>query len=262
MKVKWLWILIGFLLLVIVFYGSWQKFGNINASADILSKKEAQNLVQVRYQGTVKQIKLVGQKYHLELEKDDYLYKINLDALSGKVLSLSKTEATKSPPLSQPPLTTLSEVEIKKTILAVANGTITSFERTDSNEKTIYKGVVKEENKQTTLTVDAVTGEILSSTTTTLNEPSKRLTEAEAKEIAKKQVNGEVDHSWLETKGEVTYYLVEIKNPDGREGIVQIHAITGNVMSVTWDNHGKDDDDKKSDDSKDRSKDDKKVDDD
>ncbi|MCL6570906.1 MAG: PepSY domain-containing protein [Bacillus sp. (in: Bacteria)] len=248
MKKKWLWMLLCCLLVVIVVYISWQKFGNIKASADILSKQEAQKLVQDRYQGTVKQIKLVGGHYLIELEKDDYLYTIKLDTLSGKVLSVTKTEATKSPPLNQPPVKTLSEDELKKIILAVVKGTINTFEKIGSNEKTIYKAVVKVDNTQTTLTVDAVTGKILSSTTTTNTEPSKSLTEAEVKEIAKEQVIGDVDHIWMETKGETTYYLVEIKTQDGSEAIVQIHAITRNVMSVTWDNHGKDDYDKKDDD--------------
>lgn len=259
-KKNWPWILIIFLLLLLVFYGSWQKFGSINASADILSKEDARFLIQDRYQGTVKQITLVGQQYDIELEKQDYLYKIKLDALEGKVLSFSKSESAKTPTANPQPVTLLSKEEIKKIILAVANGTITLLEKTESNGKTIYKAVVKETNKQTTLTVDAMTGKILSSTPLIINETSKRLTEAEAKVLAKKQVNGEVEHIWLETKGGKTYYLVEIETQDDREAIVQIHAITGTVMSVSWDDHGKDDD-QEDDDSK-GSKDDNNYDDD
>jgi uncharacterized membrane protein YkoI len=254
-KKKWAWLLIIFLLLLLVFYGSWQMLGSINASADILSKQEARNLIQHRYEGTVKQITLVGQQYDIELEKQDKLYKIKLDALEGKVLSFSKSESVKTLPPNPLPVTLLSEEEIKKIILAVAKGTITFFEKTESNGKTIYKAVVKETNKQTTLTVDAITGKILSSTPIIINETSKRLTEAEAKVLAKKQVTGEVEHIWLETKGSQTYYLVEIETQDDREVIVQIHAITGNVISVSWDDHGKDDDNE-DDDSKNHSKDD------
>jgi uncharacterized membrane protein YkoI len=259
-KKYWPWILLIFLLLLIVFFG-WSKYRNINAPVDILSKQDARELIQVRYEGTVKQIALVGQHYHIDLEKNDSLYKIKLDALEGKVISFSKTESTKTPPANSEPVTFLTEDEIKKIILAVANGTITLLAKTESNGKTIYKAVVKETNKQTTLTVDAITGKILSTTPIIINETSKRLTEAEAKVIAKKQVNGAVEHIWLEKKGSQTYYLVEIETQDDREAIVQIHAITGNVMSVSWDDHGKDDD-KEDDDSKDRSKDDNNDDDD
>lgn len=194
-----IWILLTSLLIVVLLYISWQKFGTTKLSAEILTKEEAQKLVQDRYQGTVIQIRLTEELYDIELEKEDNLYNIRLDALSGKVLMFTKKGTTSPPPVSP--------------------------------------------------------------TTTSSNSASKRLTEAEAKEIANKQVNGSVDHVWLETKGELTYYLVEIQTNDEREAIVQIHALTGNVMSVTWDDHSSDDDNH-NDDSKNRSKDDKKEDDD
>jgi uncharacterized membrane protein YkoI len=248
-KKNWLWIVLIFLLLLIVIFG-WSKYRSINATVDILSKQDARELIQVRYEGTVKQIALVGQQYHIDLEKNDSLYKIKLDALDGKILSFSKNEVVKPPSANPQPIKILSEEEIRKIILAAANGTITSFEKIATNGKIIYKAVVKEMNKQTTITVDAITGQILSSTSMIISETPKRLTEAEAKDIAKKQVNGAVEHIWLETKGGKTYYLVEIETQDDREVIVQIHAITGNVMSVSWD------DDNEDDDSKNRSKDD------
>ncbi len=226
--------------MISVFYISWQKLGISNASADILSKEDAQNLVLERYQGEIKQITLRSGQYHIELEKQDILYSIKLDALSGNVLSFTKTGTT-LPPVNQPPVTTLSEEEIKKIILSAVNGTITSFEKTDNDGKTIYNAVVKEGNNQTSLTVDAISGKILSSNSTTINDTNKKLTEAEAREIAKKQVNGSIDEIWLESDGKQTYYLVEIKTRNEREAIVQIHAITGNVMSVTWDDHSDDD---------------------
>ncbi|MBV7504010.1 PepSY domain-containing protein [Bacillus sp. sid0103] len=273
-KKTWLWLLISFLFLITVFYINWQKFGISNASADILSKQEAQNLVRERYQGKINQIKLADGQYHIEFEKQDHFYRIKLDAVSGKVLSFTQT-GTKSPPLNPPPVPTLSEEEIIKIILSAADGTLTSLEKIVNGDQTIYKAEVKKGNKQTSLTVDASTGKILSSNSTTIKESSKKLTEAEAKKIAQKQVSGSVDHIWLESNGKATYYLVKIKTNDNREAIVQIHAITGNVMSVSWDDHGNDDseknddskkrstdDDKNDDNSKNRSKDDKKEDDD
>ncbi|MEH7744743.1 PepSY domain-containing protein [Neobacillus drentensis] len=256
------WMIIGFLIFAFLIYFSWQMFGPTEASDEILSKQAAQKLVQDRYQGTVIQIKLTDEQYHIDLEKKDTIYQIELNAISGKVLSFIKKE-TKSPPLNQPEVTIKSEDEIRKIILAKVKGTITSFEKITSEDETIYKAVVKEGNNQTTLTVDAHTGEILLSTTTQNNTSStKRLTEEEARDIAKKQVNGIVEHIWLETKGEQTYYLVEVETQDDREAIVQIHSITGNVMSVSWDDRSSDDDDDKNDDSKQRGKDDKKEDDD
>jgi uncharacterized membrane protein YkoI len=135
-----------------------------------------------------------------------------------------------------------------------------------------YDIELEKEDNLYQISLDALSGKVIvitkkattspppvSPTTTTSNGTSKRLTEEEAKEIAKKQVNGAVDHVWLESKNEQTYYLVEIKTKDDREAIVQIQAITGNVMSVTWDDSSNKDN--RNDDSKNRNKDDKKEDD-
>lgn len=199
-KNTWLWMILSSLIFVVLVYFSWQKFGPTNVSAKILSKQAAQKLVQDRYQGTVIQIRLADRQYHIEFEKEQTHYNIDLDAVNGKVLSFTKI-GTKSPP-------------------------------------------------------------------STIDENSNKLTETEAKEIAKKHVNGVVDQIWLETNEKQTFYLVEIETQDDREAIVQIHAITGNVMSVSWDDHSNDDsknrstDDDKNDDSKHRDKDDKQEDDD
>ncbi|WP_052404879.1 PepSY domain-containing protein [Bacillus rubiinfantis] len=64
---------------------------------------------------------------------------------------------------------------------------------------------------------------------------SVTITEQTATDIALKQVRGTVDDIDLETSGDTSYYLIEIDTADEKEAVVQIHAITGKVMSVTWD---------------------------
>ncbi|MGG3469884.1 PepSY domain-containing protein [Neobacillus pocheonensis] len=255
-----LWIWLFFCFFIAGIFITWQMLDHTNASAQLLSKQDAEKLVEKRYQGTVTQIKLAGQQYHLKLEKQNYLYQIKINATNGKILSFQRIE-NNSVPQNQPPSSILSEEKIKTIVLAEAKGTIASLEKLESNGEPIYKAVVTEGNKQTTITINAVSGSIISSTSININEPPKRLTEAEAGKIAAKQVNGIVDHIWLETKGEVTYYLIKVKTKNGLEAVVQVHAITGNVLSVTWDDHKKEDnnktDDKKSDDkSNDNKKDD------
>lgn len=66
-------------------------------------------------------------------------------------------------------------------------------------------------------------------------EPVKQISEAEAISIALTKVKGEVDDVDLEQSGGESYYLVSIETVNGEEGTVQIHAITGEVMSITWD---------------------------
>ncbi|VDG98337.1 Peptidase propeptide and YPEB domain [Lysinibacillus sphaericus] len=64
------------------------------------------------------------------------------------------------------------------------------------------------------------------------------LTEQQAIQIALRQLNGEVDDVDFVETSEGGYYLVEIEidvdeGPD--EATYQIHAISGKIMSVTWD---------------------------
>jgi uncharacterized membrane protein YkoI len=180
-KVSWFWVVICSFLIIIVFI-SWQQFGKLRPSADILTEQDAQKLVQERYHGRVSLIKLTSQQYHIELEKQNQLYIITLEAESGKVLSFTKSETITSTPTPVP---------------------------TPTPEPS----------------------------PTAINEPPKRLTEPEAVKIAITQVQGDVDDIWLETENNQTYYFVKIETNDDREAIVQIHAITGEVMSVTWDDH-------------------------
>jgi uncharacterized membrane protein YkoI len=65
--------------------------------------------------------------------------------------------------------------------------------------------------------------------------PAQQISEAEAIGISLANVTGEVDDVDLEQSGGETYYLVKIKTVNGDEGTVQIHAITGEVMSISWD---------------------------
>jgi uncharacterized membrane protein YkoI len=239
-RISWFWVAISSVLLIIVVV-SFQQFGKLTPSADILTEQDAEKLVQERYQGSVSSIKLDKQQYHIELEKQNHLYTIKLDSSSGKVLSFTQTETEMSKPApsqTPPQKVELSEESIKEIILSeIVNGTIASLEKIDNGSDLFYKAIVNDKEKQTTLTVDAVSGSILTSTSLSITQQPKALTEKEAVEIARTQVQGEVDDIWLETENNQTYYFIKIETSDDREAIVQIHAITGEVMSIGRDDH-------------------------
>ncbi|MFD1954987.1 PepSY domain-containing protein [Paenibacillus thailandensis] len=65
--------------------------------------------------------------------------------------------------------------------------------------------------------------------------PSVLITKEEAAALALKQVQGKVEEIDLEEKDGKSFYLVEIDTADGREATVQLHAVSGELMSVTWD---------------------------
>ncbi|WHY02141.1 PepSY domain-containing protein [Neobacillus sp. DY30] len=235
-KLSWFWVTMCTIIVVIVFV-SWQQFGKLSPSADMLTKKEAEELVQDRYQGKVTLLKLADQQYQVELQKQTKLYVIKLDAKSGKILSFDERSESTTPTPDSPLKGELPEEELKQIVLNTVNGSLVSFEKIVTNQHSSYKAIVNEADKQTTIIVDASSGAILSTTSTLINEPPKRLTENEAVTIAKSQVQGELDDIWLATEGNQTFYLVKIETNDDREATVQIHAITGDVLSVSWDDH-------------------------
>ncbi|WP_340021418.1 PepSY domain-containing protein [Paenibacillus sp. FSL K6-1096] len=67
------------------------------------------------------------------------------------------------------------------------------------------------------------------------------VTEKEAVRLALQEVPGEVDDVDTEMDDSGAFYLVEIHTPDGREAVVQVNAISGSIMSVTWEEPDEDD---------------------
>jgi len=65
--------------------------------------------------------------------------------------------------------------------------------------------------------------------------PVKLITEEEAIQTALQKINGTLEEIELKQSNEESYYLVEIEKNGEKEGTVQIHAITGEVISITWD---------------------------
>ena len=77
--------------------------------------------------------------------------------------------------------------------------------------------------------------ELTPETPSKAKEHARKLTEEEAIKIALENVNGKVDDVDLEHSGGLTYYLVEIEQANDQEATVQINAISGKVMTITWD---------------------------
>jgi uncharacterized membrane protein YkoI len=62
-----------------------------------------------------------------------------------------------------------------------------------------------------------------------------QITEQEAITIALKQMPGTFEEIELKESDGVSYYLVEIEEDDQQEATIQVHSITGEIMSVTYD---------------------------
>ncbi|WP_405107305.1 PepSY domain-containing protein [Paenibacillus sp. FSL K6-1217] len=61
------------------------------------------------------------------------------------------------------------------------------------------------------------------------------VSEEEAVRLALLEVPGELDDVDTGIDAAGAFYLVEIHTSDGREAVVQVNAISGKIMSVTWE---------------------------
>ncbi|MBD2847728.1 PepSY domain-containing protein [Paenibacillus sp. IB182496] len=77
--------------------------------------------------------------------------------------------------------------------------------------------------------------------------PDLELSEQEAAALALAAVPGEVQDIDEEEGEGGRYFLVEIDAADGREAIVQVHAISGEVRSIAWDDDDDEDEDEEED---------------
>ncbi|QQZ63355.1 PepSY domain-containing protein [Paenibacillus sonchi] len=70
--------------------------------------------------------------------------------------------------------------------------------------------------------------------------PQRVVSEKEAVELALREVPGELDDVDTGINESGAFYLVEINTSDKREAVVQVDAISGSIMSVTWENQDED----------------------
>ncbi|MFC0274410.1 PepSY domain-containing protein [Metabacillus herbersteinensis] len=205
------------------------------STTELLSEQEVREMIVSKYSGNITEVQRNEDLFKIELDRPSGLYEIRVDAKNGEIVSLKRmkeNEADNRDIISQKEM---SEEEIEGIVLSSVSGTVETLKRQEENKSITYTAIVKEENQRTTIKVDAKSGKILSKVMNEVIEPSKRLTEQQATDIASKQVKGEIEDIELENINNTAYYLVEIETDDEREATIQIHAITGEVKSVTWD---------------------------
>ncbi|WP_264736737.1 PepSY domain-containing protein [Cytobacillus firmus] len=205
------------------------QFTNVSASESI-TESEAREIIKDRYQGEILNLKKVNSTYLIEMKRDEGFYQIKLSENRGEILSFEKKGQISNGEQKQ-----LDEEKIKEIIQAEETGELLSLKKVTQKEKSAFEAIVQKDEEKIKIIVDALNGEILSRVAEETKVPVKNLTEEEAVQIALKNEPGEVDDVSFGETDKGSYYLVEIEKDDGREAAVEIHAITGKVLSVTWD---------------------------
>ena len=189
-----------------------------------LSEAEAVRHIETIYNGHVTQVKKQGNTFEMLFTRENVKYAAILDVTTQQVTNLIMKEGQSK--------LLLTEKQIRQ-MVKKEYGDVESVMLTDS----VYTVRVENEKIQKDLTLDGYTGDVLAERKVetqgqSIEEPI--ITKQQAIQIALKQLKGEVDSVDFEETSEGGYYLVEIETQED-EATFQIHAVSGKVLSVTWD---------------------------
>lgn len=246
-KKRWLISLV--VVLVVLSAGSFY-IGSLLSKEEQLSSDEISQRLEQMYEGTVSGIKLKKDHYIVEMTRADMIYTMEVDPVDGKVLSMKQLGEVEVPDTELAGEQSeevskgeeekiLAEEEIKKIIAEQYEHEIESIKLNNEVSEPYYEVEAVKNQQLVKVSVDAVSGDVISA------EPQETMSEQaiisrdEAIDIAFTQLKGEVDFVEFEATADGGYYLIEIEqdNDDGDdyEALIQVHAITGKILSVDWD---------------------------
>lgn len=195
-----------------------------------LTEEEVKTVIQEQYEGEIGRIQLIDDEYMVEIRSEKGVYDLRLNSRTGEVTSLEQTENFKTKEEF------LTEKQVRDIILTHTDGKIESMKLVEEKESFVYKAVIAKETETINMIIDAENGKILSLSSENSEDISKNITEKQAGVIAIKHVNGgKIDDIELKKNKQTSYYLVEIEFGDEKEASVQVNAISGEIMSVIWD---------------------------
>ncbi|KZE39040.1 hypothetical protein AV656_09095 [Bhargavaea cecembensis] len=227
---KWLWLAaIGAAALTVVIVAIMA----LRGSGEAMAAVDVEMKLTGMYGGEILNIEQDGDVYRATLKRNDGVFEAVVDSDGGAIISMERTESVDPIP----------EADMKAKIAEQYGSEPIALELRDN----IYSATVEDETQTTEAEYDAVTGEQIKESVTE-KEPagppaqeetpkqSVRLTPSEAGDIAVKEIPGKVDDDIdFEDTEDGGYYMVQVETADDREADIQIHAITGEILTISWD---------------------------
>lgn len=208
--------------------------GNLVAKKAPLSSEEIQKQLETIYDGKVENMTLQKGVYIAEITRSGAHYSAEVDAVSGKVLVLNQLSKVEE---ERPQI--LSEKEVRAEIAKKYPGRIERLSLNKNKELPVYNAEVVKEKALVELQLDALTGKIISENMKESTTEDVLITKEQAVKIALGQLKGEVEYVGFQKTNDGGYYLVKIEqdkeDADDLEAVFHIHAITGEIISVEWD---------------------------
>lgn len=201
-----------------------------------MSPEEIEQAVQEQYQGDITHVERQNGTYEVMTELDQGTYQLQVDAKDGAVTGVTRVAGN-----STGDTEALTEEEARARAEEETGFSVEEIGRETREGTAVYVVEFAEGDALEEMTIDARSGEVLEKKEQDKTEESEErrqtvLSEQEAASVAQKEVNGQVDDVDFETSdaGEPFYY-VELEQNDDDEATVQVHGITGEILSVTWD---------------------------
>ncbi|MGY0011610.1 PepSY domain-containing protein [Bacillus anthracis] len=190
----------------------------------ILSEKQIQSIVSEQYPGKIKSMKLINKEeqdfYKVNLLNEQGSYEIIVDAKNGEI-KRAKEKSLKS--------NTITKEKAEEMALQKVQGEIKHTILEKRNEIEVFVITVETNDKQSKVVeIEKTTGQIQ-----LLEKPMTKVTEEQAKEIAVRQVPGNVKGIRLEQKNEKNIYVIEIEKNANENVIVEIEETTGAFIGTS-----------------------------
>lgn len=174
-----------------------------------LSETALLQKVADQYEGEIVSSRVQGNSLYVEMKLDTGQYALLLDRSSGNITSIVRLSEGVSQPEASPAPSSSSAPLPTSTPPPAATHVPAVTPKPSASQKPIASA-------------------------------NSWLTEEEAAQVALKHVSGQVKDV---EQGDDDDYLVEIERADGSEATVQVHKISGKVLSITWDDDDNDDND-------------------
>ncbi|MGO4788348.1 PepSY domain-containing protein [Paenibacillus sp. 2KB_20] len=202
-------LLLGVVMLVavlIIVNVVWSPF---SPSTSAMSTDEVVEEVLSQYPGgEITKTTLDGGVYRLELQSAIGTYEMTVDSRQGDIVSIQQLNERASQPPTEP------------------------VEPTEPDPDTPPSEPADHGDKEAT---GGTTGGESGNGSGTSEPPATMITKEYAIKLSLEKVPGTVEDVEYRENKSSRYYLVEIEREDGREATIQVHAITGKIMTVTWD---------------------------
>jgi uncharacterized membrane protein YkoI len=226
------------LITIILLIGGGLYIYNLTQAEGEISQEGMSSRIEQMYGGRVTNILQENGQYKALLERSDGNYEVLADQSKGDIVSITLLNQV---PNSGAPLKT--QDEIIATVTKEYEGTVERIELNSHAEPPVYSVEIAKDETLITLSVDANTGIVLDTTEKQTTAEQALLTKEQAITKAKTKLSGKVEYIVYEETPDGGYYLIEIESEDDQEAVIQVHGVSGKILSITWDDQDDSDDD-------------------